>query len=97
MEPTTPLSVVTQAIEREIGKKCACALRIDSRALAEASVAVVIPFSSDGSLDVRLANGVLKVLKPDINERLEEELEIWSDLAAFVDERCESDGLPLVR
>jgi hypothetical protein len=59
-----------------------------------ASVAVVIPFSSDGSLDVRSANGVLKVLKPDINERLEEEREIWSDLAAFVDERCERDGLP---
>jgi ubiquinone biosynthesis protein len=35
MEPTTPLSVVTQSIEREIGKKCACALCIDSRALAE--------------------------------------------------------------
>ena len=45
MEPTTPVATVTQTIEREIGKDCACALSIDSRALAEASVAVVIPFS----------------------------------------------------
>jgi len=97
MEPTTPLSSVKQTIQREIGKECACALRIDSRPLAEASVAVVIPFSLDGSLDIPLENGVLKVLKPDINERLEEELEIWSDLAEFVDERCEKEGLPLLR
>jgi ubiquinone biosynthesis protein len=97
MEPTTPVTVVKQTIEREIGKECACALRIDSRALAEASVAVVIPFSSEGSPDNRPSNGVLKVLKADINERLEEELEIWSDLAAFVDERCEREGLPLLR
>ena len=97
MEPTTPVATVRQTIEREIGKDCACALSIDSRALAEASVAVVIPFSSDMSPDTRPASGVLKVLKPHIEERLEEELEIWSDLAAFVDERCERDGLPLLR
>ena len=97
MEPTTPVAAVTQTIEREIGKDCACALSIDSRALAEASVAVVIPFSSDMSPDTLPANGVLKVLKPDIEERLEEELEIWSDLAESVDERCERDGLPLLR
>jgi ubiquinone biosynthesis protein len=39
----------------------------------------------------------LKVLKPDIEEHLEEELEIWSDLAAFVDERCACEGLPALR
>jgi ubiquinone biosynthesis protein len=97
MNPTTPVSVVQRTIAREIDKECARALGIDSQALAEASVAVVIPFSSDGSLDIEPPNGVLKVLKPDIEERLEEELEIWSDLAAFVDERCETDGLPLLR
>jgi ubiquinone biosynthesis protein len=97
MEPTTPVAVVKQAIEREIGKKCARALCIHPPALAEASVAVVIPFSSDGGVDLRPINGVLKVLKPQINERLEEELEIWSDLAAFVDERCKCEGLPLLR
>jgi hypothetical protein len=54
-------------------------------------------FSTDGSLDMRPSNGVLKVLKPNVQEQLEEELEIWSDLAAFVDERRECDGLPLLR
>jgi ubiquinone biosynthesis protein len=97
MEPTTPVAVIKQTIERELGKSCACSLCIDSRALAEASVAVVIPFSSDGSLDIRPINGVLKVLKPHVQEQLEEELAIWSDLAAFVDERCKCEGLPLLR
>ncbi len=97
MEPTTPVTVVKEIIERELGKECTCALRIDSQALAEASVAVVIPFSSDESPDNGPGNGVLKVLKPNIIERLGGELEIWSDLAAFVDERCACDGLPLLR
>jgi ubiquinone biosynthesis protein len=97
MEPTTPVATVTQTIEREIGKDCAGALSIDSRALAEASVAVVIPFTSHMSPDTLPANGVLKILKPQIEERLEEKLEIWSDLAAFVDERCQRDELPLLR
>jgi hypothetical protein len=60
-------------------------------------VALVMSFSTDGSLDMRPSNGVLKVLKPNVQEQLEEELEIWSDLAAFVDERRECDGLPLLR
>jgi ubiquinone biosynthesis protein len=97
MEPATPLAVVQQTIEREIGKQCARALTIQPPALAEASVAVVIPFSSDGSLDMHPSSGVLKVLKPNVQEQLEEELEIWSDLAAFLDERCECAGLPLLR
>jgi ubiquinone biosynthesis protein len=96
LEPTTPVRAVKQTIERELGKKCARALSLNSPALAETSVAVVIPFSSDGSVGMYPSNGVLKVLKPNVIERLEEELEIWSDLAAFVDERCERDGLPML-
>jgi ubiquinone biosynthesis protein len=97
MEPVTPVATVAEAINREIGAQCAQALAIDSRALAEASVALVIPFTADDPSDERRVHGVLKVLKPEIKERLEEELEIWSSLAVFIDERCMQDGLPLLR
>jgi len=64
--------------------------------LAEASVAVVLPFTwrDKKSLDSR--HGVFKVLKPGVEERLYEELEIWAELGAFLEERCEYHGLPRV-
>jgi ubiquinone biosynthesis protein len=97
MEPATPVAAVAATISREIGAQCPQSLSIDSRALAEASVALVIPFTFDALTGERPLHGVLKALKPDIKERLEEELEIWSSLAVFIDERCEQDGLPLLR
>ncbi len=97
MEPVTPVTAVASTIRYEIGADCACALRIDAQALAEASVALVIPFTSEAADGNKPTKGVLKVLKPEIEERLEEELEIWSALAAYIDERCEQDGLPPLR
>ena len=35
----------------------------------------------------------MKVLKPGIEERLEEELEIWSTVSVFIDERCKTLNL----
>jgi ubiquinone biosynthesis protein len=97
MEPATSVEAVMPTLRSELGADTLAALDIESRALAEASVAVVIPFLSRVSDGGHPTSGVLKVLKPHVDERLEEELEIWSDLAAFVDERCERDGLPPVR
>ena len=97
MEPLTPVSSVAEMINREIGADCSQSLAIDSHALAEASVAVVIPFVSHDRDNEQPRHGVLKALKPEIKERLEEELEIWSSLALFIDERCVQDGLPLLR
>jgi len=97
LEPVTPVAAVAPSIRREIGADCARALRIDAQALAEASVAVVIPFTSDETDNCQPVKGVLKVLKPGIEERLEEELEIWSELAEFIDARCEHDDLPPLR
>ena len=81
MAPITPVATLAPTIRGEIGADCAGALRIDAQALAEASVAVVIPFTSEAADGDRPVQGVLKVLKPGIEERLEEELEIWSALA----------------
>jgi len=94
LEPVTPVAAVTQDIRREIGTDCASALQIDAQGLAEASVALVIPFTTRETDGGKPVKGVLKVLKPGIEERLEEELLIWSELAGFIDERCEKDDLP---
>ena len=57
----------------------------------------LIPFTAKGTDGCRPIKGVLKVLKPGIEERLEEELLIWSELAEYIDARCEQDGLPPLR
>jgi ubiquinone biosynthesis protein len=97
MESATTVEAVMPSLRSELGASALSDLRIESRALAEASVAVVIPFTFEGSHRSHAASGVLKVLKPHIDERLEEELEIWVELADFIDERCQRDGLPAVR
>jgi len=97
LESVTPVAAIAATIRDEIGPDCASALRIDTQALAEGSVALVIPFTTEGTDGFGPVKGVLKVLKPGIEERLEQELVIWSELAAFVDARCEQDGLPPLR
>ncbi len=69
-------------------------IELAAHPLAEASVAVVLPFTwqGEGSRDPR--HGVFKVLKPGVEVRLYEELEIWAGLGAYLEERCEHHGLP---
>lgn len=97
MEPATRVEEVMPTLRCELGSGTLGDLHLESRALAEASVAVVIPYTCAALGGNRAANGVLKVLKPHIEEQLEEELDIWADLADFIDERCQRDGLPPVR
>jgi ubiquinone biosynthesis protein len=62
--------------------------------LAEASVALVLPFTWRGSSTNDPQHGVFKVLKPGVEERLFEELEILAELGPFLEQRCEHYGLP---
>lgn len=94
MPPVQPISVVSRLIRRELDGILSSELRLGAEALAEASVAVVIPFSAVLPSSPEPVSGVFKVLKPDVEEYLAEELDIWSELAAFIDERCEHYGLP---
>ena len=96
MEPTTSMSTVLPIIQRELPEFEACGL-LARKALAEASVAIVIPFEAHSSRDEAPSQGVLKVLKPDVEEALAEDLEIWAQLADFIDERCEQYVLPALR
>ena len=73
MPGTTCGEAVKQVIRRELGDAQG-ALRLDSTALAEASVSVVVPFTSASAEVSGPVDGVLKVLKPRIEETLEEEL-----------------------
>ena len=69
-------------------------IELSAHPLAEASVAVVLPFTWQGKRSRDPQHGVFKVLKPGVEERLFEELEIWVELGAFLEERCEHHGLP---
>lgn len=80
LEPKTDVAILRPVIESELGSLDDLGIELAGVALAEASVAVVVPFQSpDGP-------GVLKVLKPEIQLRLEQDLEAWDALAEFLDE-----------
>lgn len=70
------------------------ALRIGRRAIAEASVAVIIPAewrSEPGAAPQRL---VLKVLKPHVDRHLEQELAALVDIGGLLEQRCHDYRLP---
>ncbi len=93
MEPVTAIRDVLPVLERDVGDLGRFDVQLAGEALAEASVAVVVPFTwRDGGSTRR--NGVFKVLRPGIEERLHEELAIWSRLGDFLDERCEHLDVP---
>lgn len=94
LEPTTPLEGILALIRQEWAQ--VAGLELGTTALAEASVAVVVPFiwhKGDGSEPCR---GVFKVLRPGIEEQLHEELAIWSALGGYLEERCAELGLPVL-
>jgi ubiquinone biosynthesis protein len=73
MEPVTPLASVQAAVEKELGRSSVGELSLAPRAIAEASVAVVLPFTYWAAEGKERKSGVLKVLKPGIEARLHEE------------------------
>jgi len=94
MPVTTSEGAIRQVIRRELKDVPKNSIRLGPAALAEASVSVVMPFTLTSADTSGPTEGVLKVLKPGIEETLEEELAIWSDLGQFIDERCEQYKAP---
>jgi ubiquinone biosynthesis protein len=86
LPPSTPVETLLPLIRKETGGRTDIIL--EEKPLAEASVAVVLPFSLKGE------EGVLKVIKPGIREHLPLELEIWSRIGAYLEERCGYYGIP---
>ena len=92
MPAMTPLSAITRVISEDLGSPPG--LTLASQALAEASVAVVVPFAWTPAEQDAPVQGVFKVLKPGITEILHQELEIWSRLGQFLEDRCDEYSLP---
>lgn len=78
---STPLSDLVAAIEAQVAQS-SIPLRLGRKILAEGSVAAVLT-ARYGKL-----RAVAKILKPGIRERLHEELAIWPQVAAFVEQLC---------
>ncbi|HEX2972366.1 MAG TPA: AarF/UbiB family protein [Tepidisphaeraceae bacterium] len=97
MEPRTPMEDIRPLILREMGPALEpYRLEIGDSALAEASVAVVVPFSWSSSNEPTRHPGVLKVLKPHIEQYLDEDLTILSKLSEYIDQRRVAYHLPPV-
>ena len=91
--PTDSLAAVRPLLESEVGH--VAGLHIARKALAEASVAVVVPFVWRPAANSPPQQGVFKVLRPGVQDRLDEELAIWPALGTFLEERCLAHGLPV--
>ncbi|MDA8307342.1 MAG: AarF/ABC1/UbiB kinase family protein [Deltaproteobacteria bacterium] len=92
LSPSVPMEAVKQVLKDELGPLDRLGITLLPRALAEASVAVVVPFRfSSGKLPL---NGVFKVLKPGIQERMEVELALLEQVGSFLDRRCDDLGIP---
>ena len=92
LPPTTPIKKVLPQIRQ--ATRHIAGLKVSQRALAEASVAIVIPFTWPDAPAELPQRGVFKVLRPGVVEKLAEELPIWSQLGAYLEERCVVHGLP---
>lgn len=95
LPPSVPLDTIKQLLEQEFGDLRQIGVRVRPPAVAEASVAVVIPFFIDRGAQVDgLREGVFKILKPGIQQRLEEELRLLNRVGRYLDERCDSLHIP---
>jgi ubiquinone biosynthesis protein len=98
LEPHTPPEQWRPLLARELAPAAEeYRIRVGERALAEASVAVVVPLTwsdpADGAGAPR-RHGVAKLLKPGVVGRLGEDLDILGRLAAYLEERWAAHGLP---
>ncbi len=95
LPPRTPLGSVEQTLAREIGPLEKLGVKLDPPALAEASVAVVVPFRyAAADQDDLPERGVFKILKPGIEDRLALELDLLRDVGSLLDDRCVAFGIP---
>lgn len=92
LAPTVSPEEIDRTLDEELGVLDHRRVTLAPPALAEASVAVVIPFTE--TVDGAQRRGVFKVLKPNITERMAEELELLGRVGEHLDERCEALGLP---
>jgi ubiquinone biosynthesis protein len=91
LPPSIPLKDIRRILTRELGRLDRLGVALEPPALAEASVAVIVPFRHKRSGE---RAGVFKILKPGIEERLEQELALLERVGSYLDEQCEVLGIP---
>jgi ubiquinone biosynthesis protein len=94
MPASRDLAWLREQIEGEIGPLAALDVTLDEEPLAEASVAVVVPFVWHVGDAASPRRGVFKLLKPGIEAVLERELAVLQEIGAVLDARCSEYGLP---
>jgi ubiquinone biosynthesis protein len=95
LPPTVPLETMERILVRELGPLDRLGVTLQPPALAEASVAVVLPFRDERGRPGRgPCAGVFKMLKPGIEERLAQELDLIETVGAHLDQWCEDLRLP---
>jgi ubiquinone biosynthesis protein len=90
LPPSIPAPTIEAILTQELGPLDRLGVTLLPPALAEASVAVVIPFQHVPTGK----QGVFKVLKPGVEERLGQELDLFERVGAHLDERCAELGIP---
>ena len=96
MRPQIPGEQVREALHREVQTLDQAEIDVAEEPIAEASVAVVIPFRWRGGPGGTSQRGVFKLLKPDIEEILHEDLALLARVGMLLDERCEHYGIPRI-
>jgi ubiquinone biosynthesis protein len=94
LPPTVSVATLRRVLTAELGPLRRLGIRLLPPALAEASVGVVIPFQRIAAGRDGSPEGVFKVLKPGIDQRLELELDLLGEVGAYLDERCETLQIP---
>ncbi len=95
LPPTTSIEVIRRVLHHELGALAPLGVTLGTTPLAEASVAVVMPFrvaATDASRGPQ--DGVFKILRPGIVDALHEELAIWSEVGERLDDLSRAAGLP---
>ena len=92
---TLSWAAIRDLLTRELGPLERLGVTLAPPALAEASVAVVVPFRHRGHAgEHRPPHGVFKILKPNIQQRLELELELLQQVGSHLDQRCDDFRIP---
>jgi len=95
LPPAVPLETIKEILAAELGPLDRRGITLIPPAIAEASVAVVIPFRQEVRGDgTQVTDGVFKVLKPGIKHQLEQELILLERVGEHLDSRCEELGIP---
>lgn len=93
MPPVTTTAELKPAIHAALGRHLP--FRLGRRALAEGSAAIALPFVyDDPGSPGGLGDGVLKLPRPGIGERIEAEIAAWEALCPWLAETGAALGLP---